>query len=106
MSKESIRKITEAEEQARQIIEQANQRAKALYAETEQKSKEDREQLEAQTEQRLRKMLNDMQAQSQEILQRSSESAKKDAERMNKLAEVHMEEAVKAIVWGIKEQCQ
>ncbi len=106
MSKESIRRITQAEDQAREIIEQANQRAKALYAETEQKSKEDREQLEAQTEQRLRQMLDNMQAQSQEILQRSSESAQKEAERMNKMAEFHMEEAVKAIVWGIKEQCQ
>ena len=77
-----------------------------MCAQTEQKSKEDREQLEAQTEQRLRKLLDDMQAQSQEILQRSSEDAQKDAEHMNKLAEFRMEEAVKAIVWGIKEQCQ
>ena len=106
MSKESIRKITQAEQEAREIVEAAHQRAKALYAETEQKSNEDREQLEAQTEQRLRKLLDDMQAQSQEILQRSSESAQKEAERMNKMAEFHMEEAVKAIVWGIKEQCQ
>ncbi len=106
LSKESIRKITQAEQEAREIVEAARARAKALYAETEQKSTEDREQLEAQTEQRLRKMLEEMQAHSQEILQRSSEGAQKDAERMNKMAELHMEEAVKAIVWGIKEQCQ
>jgi vacuolar-type H+-ATPase subunit H len=106
LSKESIRKITEAEDKAREIIEQANQRAKAMYAETEQKSKEDREQLEAETEQRLRKLLEDMRAHSEGILRRSSENAQKDAENMNKMAEFHMEEAVKAIVWGIKEQCQ
>lgn len=106
MSKETIRKITDAEEKAREIVEAANQRAKALYAETEQKSKEDRERLEQETAQRLRLMLDDMRAQSEEILRRSSESAQKEAERMNKMAEFHMEEAVKAIVWGIKEQCQ
>lgn len=106
MSKETIRKITDAEEKAREIVEAANQRAKALYAETEQKSKEDRERLEAETSQRLRQMLDEMRAQSDEILRRSSESAQKEAERMNKMAEFHMEEAVKAIVWGIKEQCQ
>ena len=106
MSKESIRKITQAEQEAREIVEAAQARAKAMYAETEQKSIEDREQLEQQTEQRLRNMLDEMQAKSQDILQRSSESAKHDAENMNRLAEFHMEEAVKAIVWGIKEQCQ
>lgn len=106
MSKESIRKITQAEQEAREIVEAAQARAKAMYAETEQKSNEDREQLEKQTEQRLRTMLDEMQAKSQEILQRSSEGAQKEAETMNKLAEFHMEEAVKAIVWGIKEQCQ
>jgi vacuolar-type H+-ATPase subunit H len=106
LSKESIRKITDAEEKAKEIVEAAKERAKAMYAETEQKSKEDREQLEAETEQKLRQMLDEMRAQSEEILRRSSESAKKEAENMNKLAEFHMEEAVKAIVWGIKEQCQ
>ena len=106
LSKESIRKITQAEQEAREIVEAARARAKALYAETEQKSNEDRKQLEQETELRLRKMLDDMQAKSREILQRSSEGAQKDAERMNKMAELHMEEAVKAIVWGIKEQCQ
>ena len=106
MSKESIRKITQAEQEAREIVEAAQARARAMYAETEQKSNEDREKLEKQTEQRLRTMLDEMQAKSQEILQRSSEGAQKEAEHMNKLAEFHMEEAVKAIVWGIKEQCQ
>lgn len=106
MSKESIRKITQAEQEAREIVEAAQARAKAMYAETEQKSNEDREQLEQETAQRLREMLSQMQAQSEEILRRSSESAQKDAERMNSMAELHMEEAVKAIVWGIREQCQ
>lgn len=106
LSKETIRKITDAEEKAREIVEAANQRAKAMFAETEQQSRQDREQLEAETMQRLRKMLDEMRAQSEEVLRRSSESAKKEAERMNKMAEFHMEEAVKAIVWGIKEQCQ
>ncbi len=106
LSKESIRKITQAEQEAREIVEAARARARALYAETEQKSVEDREQLEQETALRLRNMLDEMQAKSQEILQRSSESAQKDAERMNKMAELHMEEAVKAIVWGIREQCQ
>ena len=106
MSKETIQKITQAEQEARDILEAANQRARALYAETEQKSNDDREQVEKETEQRLRAMLDDMQKRSEEILSRSRESAAQDAEQMNKLAETHMEEAVKAIVWGIMEQCQ
>ena len=84
MSKESIRKITDAEEKAREIVEAANQRAKAMFAETEQQSKQDREQLEAETSQRLRQMLDEMRAQSEEILRRSSESAQKEAERMTR----------------------
>ena len=106
MSKESIRKITQTEQEAREMVEAAQQRAKALFAETEQKSVEDRERLEQETAQRLRDMLGQMQTHSEEILRRSSESAQREAERMNIMAETHMEEAVKTIVWGIKEQCQ
>lgn len=106
MSKQTIQMITEAEAQAAEIIREARRRADVLYAETEQKSREDREQIEQDTQLRLRKMLEDMKAKSEEILKRSSESAQREAESMNKLAEFHMEEAVKAIVWGITEQCQ
>lgn len=99
-------KIAEVEAQAAQIIEAARERARALYAETEQKSNEDRETIEAETELRLRRMLEDMQQRSTAVLERSRESAQADAEEMNRMAEFHMEEAVKAIVWGIVEQCQ
>lgn len=106
MSKETMTKIAEVEAQAVQIIEAARERARALYAETEQKSNEDREKIEAETELRLRRMLEDMQQRSTAILERSRESAQADAEEMNRMAEFHMEEATKAIVWGIVEQCQ
>ena len=99
-------KIAEVEAQAAQIIEAARERARALYAETEQKSNEDQETIEAETELRLRRMLEDMQQRSTTVLERSRESAQADAEEMNRMAELHMEEAVKAIVWGIVEQCQ
>jgi len=106
LSKETILKITEAEAQAKQILDAANERARELYAETQVKSQEDRELIEQRTEKELREKLDDMQHRSEEILQRSLESSKKEAELMNKAAEAHMEEAVKAIVWGIVEQCQ
>ena len=106
MSKETILKITQAEAQAAEIIEAAKERAQAMYAETEQKSNEDRERIEQKTQSSLRAMLDDMQSRSELILQRSLESAQQDAESMNHMAELHMEEAVKAIVWGIMEQCQ
>ena len=106
MSKETMNRIAQVEEQAAQIIAAARERARALYSETEQKSKEDREKVEAETELHLRRLLDEMQQRSQEILERSGASAKKSADDMNKMAEFHMEEAVKAVVWGIVEQCQ
>lgn len=106
MSKETIQKITQAEAQAKEILDAAHQRARALYAETEQKSIEDREQLEQITEQELRRKLEEMRIRSEELLQKGMETAQRDAKIMNKMAELHMEEAVKAIVWGITEQCQ
>ena len=46
MSKESIQKICEAEEQAKLIREQAQARAREMYAETQEKSEADRIELE------------------------------------------------------------
>ena len=106
MSKETMTKITDVEAQAAKIIETARERARVMYAETEQKSAEDRERVEQETEIRLRRLLDEMQQRSQEILEKSRESAQQNAEEMNRIAEFHMEEAVKAIVWGIVEQCQ
>ena len=106
LSKETMTKIAQVEAQAAQILEEAKERARAMSAETEQKCNEDRERIEAETELRLRRMLDDMQKRSTEILERSRESAQKEADEMNRKAEFRMEEAVKAIVWGILEQCQ
>lgn len=106
MSKETMTKIAEVEAQALQIVEDAKSRARAMSAETEQRCTEDRERIEAETDLRLRKMLDDMQKRSTEILEKSRESAQKEADEMNKKAEFRMDEAVKAIVWGILEQCQ
>lgn len=106
LSKESIQKICEAEEQAKLIREQAQARAREMYAETQEKSEADRIELEQRTERELRETLDSMRKRSEEILQRSLEEAQKNAEQMNKLAKTHMEEAVKAVVWGIREQCQ
>ncbi len=106
MSKEIMTRITEVEAQALQIVEDAKARARAMSAETERKCNEDRERIEAETNLRLRRMLDDMQKRSTEILEKSRESAQKEADDMNKKAEFRMDEAIKAIVWGILEQCQ
>ena len=106
MSKETMTKIAQVEAQALQIVEDAKARARAMFSETEQKCNEDRERIEAETDIRLRQMLDDMQMRSTQILERSRESAQKEADEMNKKAEFRMDEAVKAIVWGILEQCQ
>lgn len=106
MSKESILKIQEAEAQAKEIREAAQTRAREMYALVEKQSESDRIALEMATERELREKLDDMSARSQEIVERSLEVAKAEAEQMNQLAKTHMEEAVKAVVWGIREQCQ
>lgn len=106
MSKESILKIQETEAQAKEIREAAQVRAREMYVLVEQQSEADRVALETATERELREKLDDMRTRSQEIVQRSLEAAKAEAEQMNQLAKTHMEEAVKAVVWGIREQCQ
>ncbi len=106
MSKESILKIQEAEAQAKEIREAAHARAREMYALVEKQSEADRIALEQATERELREKLDDMSARSQEIVERSLDVAKAEAEQMNQLAKTHMEEAVKAVVWGIREQCQ
>lgn len=106
MSKETILKIKEAEAKAKEIRDAAHVRARELYAETQQKSEADRIALEQETERELRERLDDMRTRSEEIVARSLEVAKAEAEQMNNLAKTHLEEAVKAVVWGIREQCQ
>ncbi len=106
LSKETILKIQEAEAQAKEIREAAHARARELYAQTQEQSEADRIALEQATERELREKLDDMRTRSEEIVQRSMEIAKAEAEQMNKLAKTHLEEAVKAVVWGIREQCQ
>lgn len=106
MSKETILKITEAEAQARQIREAALVRAREMYAEVQTQSEADRIALEQQTERELREKLENMRRRSEQIVQKSQENAKAEAEQMNHLAKTHLEEAVKAVVWGIREQCQ
>ena len=106
MSKETIQKIQEAEAQAKEIREAAHARARELYAQTQEHSEADRIAIEQETQRELREKLDDMRTRSEEIVQRSLDVAKAEAEQMNKLAKAHLEEAVKAVVWGIREQCQ
>lgn len=106
MSRATILKIKEAEEQAQQIRSQARDSAKQMIEKAERDGKE----LLATTEQRTlsecRAKLAECREEAQRELDKERCALEAEAEKMTLAAENHRKNAVKILVWGISDQCQ
>ena len=106
MSKETILKIKEAEEQAQSIRANASAQAKARIAETERLGKRLCEQTEARVSEENKQKLELIRQKAEESVLRSRETAEADAKEDFSAAGINMREAIRYIIGGITEQCQ
>ncbi len=106
MSKETILKIKEAEEQAESIRANASAQAKARIAETERLGKRLCEQTEARATEENEKKLELIRQKANETVLHSKETAEAEARESHSSAGLNMREAIRYIIGGITEQCQ
>ena len=103
MSQSAIEKITEAEEQAEVLCRVAEERATEMRAEMERKAKEHLEAVErTATAQKEEKLLQTREL-TRALIQKKRGEAEAEAKEAEKRARERMDEAVRAIVWGIVE---
>lgn len=106
LSKETILKIKEAEEQAAQIRASAYAQAKARIAETERLGKRLCEQTEASATEENTKKLELIREKAGETVLNARETAEAEAKEGYSSAGLNMREAIRYIIGGITEQCQ
>lgn len=106
LSKEVISKIKSAETAAATVRANAQVKAQEMTAEAEKRGKSLCETTERNTSAELKAMLEQIRTKSDELLEKSRADAQKDARAVEMSAKLHMNMAVKLIVWGIIEKCQ
>ncbi len=106
MSKEALSKIRSAEAAAGNIRSNAQAKAQDMISEAEKRGAELCRTTESCTSQELRAMLGQIRQRSDDVIEKSRAEAQKEARAMEMTAKLHMNMAVKLIVWGIVEKCQ
>ena len=106
LSKETISKIKETEAQARRIRTDAEEEAKARVRRAEADGQRSFERAEEQAIKQNKEKLRIAKARADEVMKKAEESAQTDADAMREAAEFNMREAVRAIIAGVREQCQ
>lgn len=106
MSKEIIVKIKEAEAQAQEIRSGAEDEAKARIRKAQTEGRALCERTEARVGVTNSEKLKVAEARADEVMRKTVEEAEADAQKMREEAEFNMREAIRAIIAGVKEQCQ
>ena len=106
MSKQVIEEIRKAETEAEKVKRAATEKATAMRAAVETQGKTQCEEVLRVTENEYRERLAEIGRRADRLIERKRAEAKLEAVSMCNAAKVHMNEAVKAVVWGIVEKCQ
>ena len=106
MSREIIEKIREAEAQAQSIRSDAQEVAKARIRTAEAEAKKLCQKAEEKAQIQNREKLDIAKSRAEEVLQSVENDALQEARAMRETADFNMREAVRAIIAGVKEQCQ
>ena len=103
MSQNAIRKITEAEEQADILCRVAEERAAEMLSALEGKAKAHLAEVERTAVAQREEKLAQTKALTQALVDKKRLEAENEAKAAEAAAREHMNEAVRAIVWGIVE---
>ncbi|MBQ8140311.1 MAG: hypothetical protein IJ038_01265 [Clostridia bacterium] len=106
MSKETILKIKEAEEQADGIRNAASAEAKRRVSATEAKGKKLCEETELRVTDENKKKLELIRKKADDMILHTKETAEEEARESSNAAGLHLREAVRYIIGGIMEECQ
>jgi vacuolar-type H+-ATPase subunit H len=103
MSQSAIAKIKEAEEQAEVLCRVAEERAAEMIAGMESKAKAHLAEVERTAVAQREEKLTQTKALTQALVDKKRQEAEQQARDAEAAAREHMDEAVRAIVWGIVE---
>ena len=106
MSKEIIIKIQQTEAEAQKIRLDATEEAKARVKRAEAESRQAFERAEAKAHKQNKDKLRIAKERADEVMQNAQTEADAEAQAMREAAEFNMREAVRAIIAGVREQCQ
>ena len=106
MSKQVIEEIRKAEAKAAEVRRAANEKAAAMRAAVEAQGKAQSEEVLRVTENEYNGRLSEIEERADRLIARKRAEAETEAAALCDAARVHMNEAVKAVVWGIVEKCQ
>jgi vacuolar-type H+-ATPase subunit H len=106
LSKEIIVKIKEAEAQAQEIRSSAEDEAKARIRRAQTEGRALCDKTEARVSAANREKLKVAEERAEEVLNKTLGESEDEAQKMREEAEFNMREAIRAIIAGVKEQCQ
>ncbi|MBQ3064220.1 MAG: hypothetical protein IJC99_05410 [Clostridia bacterium] len=106
MTKDAIRAIKQAEEQAEVLCRVAEEKAAEMRAQIEREGTAHCDKATEEAKAEYDSELALVRARTQRLVAKKKKEAEAEAEALTATAQEHMEEAVKLIVWGIVERCQ
>lgn len=106
MSRESILKIRETEQQAQCLVENAHHRAERMLEEAETRGKLLCEQTERETTEEMRELLLRLKEKTDEMDQRALSEAEEELEQLRKNARLNRKIAEKIVIRGLDAKCR
>ncbi len=106
MSRESILKIRETEQQAQRLVENAHHRAERMLEEAEARGKLLCEQTERETTEEMRELLLRLKEKTDEMDQRALSEAEEELEQLRKNARLNRKIAEKIVIRGLDAKCR
>ena len=106
MTKQAVAAIKQAEEQAEVLCRVAAEKAAEMKARITKEGLAHCERTEAEAEAEYRARTEEIRAKANALIEKKRNEALSEAAALAATAELHMEEAVKQIIWGIVEKCQ
>ncbi len=106
MTKEAIRAIRQAEEQAEVLCRVAEEKAAEMRAQIEREGKSHCDKATEEASLEYESELSVVRARTARLVAKKKKESEAEAAALTAAAREHIEEAVKLIVWGIIEKCQ
>ena len=106
MTKEAIRAIKQAEEQAEVLCRVAEEKAAEMRAQIEREGTAHCDKATEEASSEYESEIAVIRARTAKLAAKKKKESEAEAEALTAAAREHMEEAVKLIVWGIIEKCQ
>ena len=106
MSRESILKIKEAEENAARMVADATEQAQLMVEQARQNGEALCQQAEKEADEEMRQMLDGIKARTEATARRFATDAEAEAEEMKRMSRLHQKVAEKIIIRGLDAKCR